>query len=71
MRETVDDWNKHESDQKGKIDVYNGNVFLSLDGKHESKITVKVKDTLTKEVHIHDANLVVGADGINSKVRSL
>ena len=71
MCETVDDWNKHKSDQKGKIDIYNGNEFLSLDTKHESKIIVKIKDKASEKVHEYDAKLVVRADGINSRVRLL
>lgn len=69
LYETVQAWNKERIDQKGKIDVCSGNEFLSLDANDKSKITVKIRDSRKEQVCEYDATLVVGADGVNSKVR--
>lgn len=56
--------------KKGIIKMYNGNECVSLSPGGNSNVKVTIKNTDKNKESVYTAKLVVGADGINSKVRN-
>ena len=58
-----------ESDCASKIDMKYSNMFESLEPNSKGCLTLTYTETSSKRKHHIEADLIIGADGVNSSVR--